>query len=58
MKESFILNFIYILETSQDHSRYKSLREFEMFWLFILSLPEHGMILFKSRNTTFLEEIL
>lgn len=58
MKESFILNFIYILETSQDHSRYKSLWEFEMFWLFILSLPERGMILFKSRNTTFLEEIL
>lgn len=29
-----------------------------MFWLFMLSLPEDGMALFKSRNMTFSGEIL
>lgn len=31
MKESFIPNFIYVIEIPQDHSRYKSLKEFKIF---------------------------
>lgn len=58
MKESFTLNFICVIENPQDNSRYKCLKEFEMFWLFMLSLPEDDMALFQSRNTTFLGEIL
>lgn len=49
---------IYVMETPQEYSRYKRLKEFGMFWSFMLSLPQHDMVLFKTRNSNFLGEIL